>query len=196
MSTNRMNVKKMQKKIELEDIAFDFFCQKGIKKTSIDEIVEKADIAKGTFYLYFKNKQKLVDDLVLREAIKLINAAIESIDPVDMKKMSLENKVIAIVDYILSYFKENPMFLEFIYKDLYRGILRSEHRDEILMRMTQKANMQINSSIDIVEKKLYLAFELIGTTMYSAILCKEPYEIDDIKPVLYNALIAIIQMPM
>ncbi len=196
MSTDRMSLKKQQRKIELEDIAFKLFCEKGIKKTSVDEIVDRANVAKGTFYLYFKNKQMLVDELILREAIQLINDAIRSIDKDDMTNMSVDDKVIAIVDYIMAYFKDNPMFLEFIHRDLYRGILSSEKRNHIIMLMTQKANMDIDVNTDVFEKKLYLIFQLLGSSMYNAILFKKPYEIDDIKPVIYDTVRCIIKMPM
>ena len=36
--------------------AFKLFTEKGIKDTSIQEIVDNANVAKGTFYLYFKDK--------------------------------------------------------------------------------------------------------------------------------------------
>ena len=35
-----------------------------VKKVSIDMIVEKAWVAKGTFYLYFKNKEELYEQIV------------------------------------------------------------------------------------------------------------------------------------
>lgn len=41
---------------ELMDAAEALFLEKGYAATSVSEIVEKADVAKGTFYLYFKTK--------------------------------------------------------------------------------------------------------------------------------------------
>lgn len=52
------------------------FREKGVRAVSIDEIVQGAGIAKGTFYLYFKSKddllQKLAEAVVLHmaEAVK------------------------------------------------------------------------------------------------------------------------------
>lgn len=39
--------------------ATELFAQRGLKKTTVDEIVQRVSIAKGTFYLYFKNKEEL-----------------------------------------------------------------------------------------------------------------------------------------
>ena len=36
--------------------AYELFTTKGINSTAISDIVEKAGVAKGTFYLYFKDK--------------------------------------------------------------------------------------------------------------------------------------------
>lgn len=46
---------------ELIDIAGEFFFTKGFSKTSIQNIIDKADIAKGTFYHYFKSKDDILD---------------------------------------------------------------------------------------------------------------------------------------
>lgn len=46
---------------ELIDIAGEFFFTKGFSKTSIQNIIDKANIAKGTFYHYFKSKDDILD---------------------------------------------------------------------------------------------------------------------------------------
>ena len=46
---------KKVKKDALFNTAFELFTTKGIAKTTISDIVEKAGVAKGTFYLYFKD---------------------------------------------------------------------------------------------------------------------------------------------
>lgn len=42
--------------------AFALFTQKGINDTSISDIAKKANMAKGTFYLYFKDKLIVTSD--------------------------------------------------------------------------------------------------------------------------------------
>jgi len=43
--------------------AVELFAKKGFEKTTVDEIVAKAGVAKGTFYLYFKSKDDLIKEL-------------------------------------------------------------------------------------------------------------------------------------
>ena len=47
---------KEEKENRLLNTAFRLFTEKGIKETSIQEIVDNASVAKGTFYLYFRDK--------------------------------------------------------------------------------------------------------------------------------------------
>jgi AcrR family transcriptional regulator len=54
------------KKDELVDIAGEFFFTKGFAKTSIQNIIDKAEIAKGTFYHYFKSKDDILDAMAKR----------------------------------------------------------------------------------------------------------------------------------
>ncbi len=196
MATDYMENKKQQRKIAIENAAFSLFCEKGIKKTSVDEIVEKADIAKGTFYLYFKNKQILVDHLVLREAINIIQKATKELSNSDNIEKPFEDKVISIIDYIIQYFKTFPAFLEFIHKDLYVGILKEENRHHIVQAITQSTNVPLNVDSEIFEKKLYLIFELVGSVVYNAILLNEPYKLDEIQSMLYLAVKNIVKMPV
>lgn len=51
---------------ELLDSAQQLFFEKGYQKTSVNDIIEKVGVAKGTFYHYFKAKSDLLDKLVER----------------------------------------------------------------------------------------------------------------------------------
>jgi AcrR family transcriptional regulator len=45
---------------ELMDAAERIFLRKGVAATSVDEIVAAADVAKGTFYIHFESKERLL----------------------------------------------------------------------------------------------------------------------------------------
>ena len=44
---------------ELLRIAYRMFLSRGYENTSVDEIIEEADIAKGTYYYYFQSKEQI-----------------------------------------------------------------------------------------------------------------------------------------
>jgi len=53
-------IDKEEKRCDIALSAIELFCEKGIQHTSIDEIAKSAGVAKGTIYLYFKNKEEIV----------------------------------------------------------------------------------------------------------------------------------------
>ena len=63
---------KEQKKEKLLEAAFFLFTRKDINEVSISEIAREAGIAKGTFYLYFKDKYDLRDFLIFTHSKKIL----------------------------------------------------------------------------------------------------------------------------
>src|SRR6516225_1382383 len=55
------------------------FADKGYHATSIDDIIEAADIARGTFYLYFESKRAIFDEL-LDELFRTLQSKVSRID--------------------------------------------------------------------------------------------------------------------
>lgn len=55
---------KVQRKNEIMNISSDLFYEKGIANTTISEITYTANIGKGTFYEYFKNKEDVIDEYI------------------------------------------------------------------------------------------------------------------------------------
>ena len=53
-------IDKEEKRLDIARASIPFFAQKGIAQTSIDEIAKSAGVAKGTIYLYFKNKEEII----------------------------------------------------------------------------------------------------------------------------------------
>ena len=53
-----------KRKKEMLKIAYDMFLTQGYENTSVDEIIEKAQIAKGTYYYYFKSKEQMLEEVI------------------------------------------------------------------------------------------------------------------------------------
>lgn len=95
----------------IEECAISLFQTKGVDKTSVREIVEKSGIAKGTFYLYFKDKDDLVDAVLSRYTREFLNEVIIPFQNVP--------KISILADAIISYFSRNPMLLVELRKNLF-----------------------------------------------------------------------------
>ena len=55
------------------------FLDKGYHATSIDDLIEAADIARGTFYLYFESKRAIFDEL-LDNLLETLHGVVKRID--------------------------------------------------------------------------------------------------------------------
>ncbi len=60
---------------EILETASALFAQKGFDDTSVNDILEKIGIAKGTFYYHFKSKEEVLDALIERCGEQMLSAA-------------------------------------------------------------------------------------------------------------------------
>ena len=191
-----MKSEEVSKESKLLDTAYKLFTQKGIKNTSIQEIVDNADIGKGTFYLYFKDKYELRDVLIYRKSNKLFNDAYK-----ESKKKSfdtLTDQMIFIIDYVINKLNKNQVLLKFISKNLSWGVfnetiskvynISNEENENGIYSLFLKGIKEYNIKLENPEVTLFMIIELAGATCFNSILYKEPVSIDEFKPYLYDAI--------
>ena len=53
-----------RRKRDLLQIAYGMFVSRGYENTSVDEIIEAAGIAKGTYYYYFQSKEQMLEEVI------------------------------------------------------------------------------------------------------------------------------------
>lgn len=63
------------RRTELVNAALGLFAEKGVASTTVSDIVGRAGVAQGTFYLYFESKNEIINAVVGR----LTDGAVESI---------------------------------------------------------------------------------------------------------------------
>ena len=112
--------KKQEKKQKLLESSFNLFTKKGIKNTSVQEITENAGTAKGTFYLYFKDKYELRDILIAKKSMALFNDAINALHSSYIKNFA--DQIIFVINYIIDELAKSPLLLKFISKNLSWGV--------------------------------------------------------------------------
>lgn len=57
-------MKREIRKKELMKTAYELFITKGYENTSVDEIIAKAGIAKGTYYYHFESKEQMLEEII------------------------------------------------------------------------------------------------------------------------------------
>ena len=84
--------------------------QYGIRRTTVDEIVKRVNIPKGTFYLFYKSKELLLFD-VIQEQHELVNQKLyQAVSDLAGSEISAEK----ITDLVFEFFKmtENMLVLK------------------------------------------------------------------------------------
>ena len=64
--------KKMEKRMKILESAFSLFLEKSVAATAVDDIVKASGIARGTFYLYFKDKSDLLEQIIMYKSMESI----------------------------------------------------------------------------------------------------------------------------
>ncbi|MEZ5073001.1 MAG: TetR/AcrR family transcriptional regulator [Bacteroidales bacterium] len=77
--TERKEREKQQRREEIIRAAEDVFFTKGIDLATMDDVAERAELSKGTLYLYFRNKEDLYV-AVAQSAIDLLRRSMDGIE--------------------------------------------------------------------------------------------------------------------
>lgn len=186
---------KADKEKRLLDEGFKLFTSKGIKLTSIQDIVNNANVAKGTFYLYFKDKYELRDILIIKKSQKLFQDALKKLYKSDIT--DFVEQIIFIIDYVIDELTKNTILLQFISKNLGWGIFNKvianihsniDHEETGIYDMFIKGIKNNNIKLENPEVTLFMIVELMSSTCFTCILYKEPLPIEKYKPILYNEI--------
>jgi AcrR family transcriptional regulator len=199
-----IKAKKEKKKTALLASAYDLFLSEGYSKTTISDITKNAGVAKGTFYLYFADKDELRDELIIVKSGQLLFDAIDSLTnhiADSGKDLDAADKIIYVIDHIVNYAVNDIPFLNFISNHLSWGLFfrQSPHGDEtsegevVNFQSFVLSKLEANNIVLEHPKLLiYTVLELINSTLNDVILYGEPAEFDEYKPYLYEQLRLII----
>lgn len=189
---SRVEENKLLKKNNLMDTAFQLFTSQGLAKTSISDIVERAGVAKGTFYLYFKDKYDLHEKLVIHQSEQLFQHALEQSGYQNAETSA--DKLIAIIDDILYQLQKNPLLLQFINKNLSWGVFRravSKWEPDYAAAFEEILGSD-SARRKTLEIEVYTVLELVGSTCYTVILSDDPVDLETYLPYLHRAVRAIL----
>lgn len=191
----KKEIKEKDKEERLLKTAFELFTEKGIKDTSIQEIVDRAEVAKGTFYLYFKDKYEIRDILIAKKSKKLFKDALA-----ELRKnyiVNLSDQVIFIINYVINELSKVPTLLKFISKNLSWGIYSKtvlkiyeerEDEEDSVYKLFLKGIKENHIELKNPEVTLYMIIELVSSTCFNSILYNDPLPIEEFKPYLYDTI--------
>ena len=189
---------KEEKENRLLNTAFRLFTEKRIKETSIQEIVDNASVAKGTFYLYFRDKYEIRDILIVKKSQKLFEDSLKSLRKNYISDFS--DSIIYIINHVIDEVTKNPLLLKLISKNLSWGVY-----NKAVLNIYDKTGNDTNNELTLhdlfingikenniklsnPDVTLFMIIELVGSTCFNSILYKEPLPIEEYKPYLYKTI--------
>ncbi len=95
----------------------------GIPDTSMERLAEEAGIAKGTIYLYFKNKEDLLVRVVRRSFEQIIEHSREATDRVEGSRAKLR----ALIETALGHSSEHEAFFQAVGRQAAAGPIGATH---------------------------------------------------------------------
>lgn len=185
---------KQIKRKKILETAAELFMKKSVNSTAIDDVVKAAGVAKGTFYLYFKDKYDLLDQLLIQRSSGILLEAFNSIKNVD--EAEPEDIALKIMDYIIDYLCSNREFTALLQKSLshcFRDIMTEGESelnaaiDSFVYKLIKKGYTK-----DEARKILYIITDLTGSVCCDAIVIQKPYGIEEIRQTLCQAVVNII----
>lgn len=194
---NKVLLNKSEKKRRIEEAAMYLFANEDFNKISIDQIVRKAKVAKGTFYLYFHDKVQLINHLIVKESSSIVNEALQ--DARDVQIQDKIDELIFLVDHVLAYFQAHPQVIKMIQKNLswslIGGKLKQDEDYEVANQMASYCEFleTLGYTSQEAYQLLFMILELVSTLAYSAIVLHQPDDIDAMKPMLYVTIRKMIE---
>lgn len=108
----------------------------GVRRTTVDEIVKRVNIPKGTFYLFYKSKELLLFEVIQEQQENVNRELFETISSISEKDLSAEK----LTEMVFQFFKktEEMLFLklsdvdemELLKRKLPREIVEEHFQDD------------------------------------------------------------------
>ncbi len=134
------------KRQKIMQAAIKVFSRKGYSPAAIDEVAKGAEIAKGTLYLYFQDKEDLFYSTIMH--------VIDNLSLLLQEKLDEKNSPIKILEelafYQLQYFSQNRDFFG-IFQTILNDNLLINHK-KVFDMLLKKKNDLIDYESEIVEK--------------------------------------------
>ena len=111
------------------EAAEQLFSEKSVSKVTINDIVQRTGIAKGTFYLYFESKEALVWDFM----DKKFGYADRWIKEIVLKGYSDED-ICEIIDFIMGFVKKHMKMLKIMHNVRFQGFLGINRLEDKYMK--------------------------------------------------------------
>jgi len=144
------------------------FDQQGFDKTSVDQIVTRADVAKGTFYQYYTTKIEVLSDVVRNEGAEKFKAALEAMENGEDALTVLERFIKAQCEWFEAHEKVASAIIHASLQSLGNEITEEDRHSRVFMaRLMTIAQKQGTIRADLDPKEIS---KIIGGALVVSVL--------------------------
>lgn len=165
----------------LKEEAAKCLAKYGIRRTTVDEIVKRVNIPKGTFYLFYKSKELLLFDVIQEQQENVNRELYQAISDIADTEFSAEK----LTDVIFGFYKMTEKMLilkmldvnevELLARKLPREIVEEHFQDDTDTIEKMFALLPVKKEVDI--KVVSAAFHAIYfATLHKAEIGEEEYD--------------------
>lgn len=126
----RRERKREQTKQGLLKAAIDLFTERGYNPTTIDDIVAAADVAKVTFYYYFKSKEDIVLEIKKQTSEEVLSRAQRMLGEQALAREILHALLVDVVRWMQENARLLEVFIAQRFSPMMKGELQCDHDDD------------------------------------------------------------------
>lgn len=173
----------MDKRYRIQNAAITLFQEQGVESTSVNEIVKKANVAKGTFYVYYKDKNALISQILTKQHGALINDIVNRSYEKSQACGGCWKKMF--VEELIAQHQKDPMLLKTLQKNLSFIFDTEEHRMIVFKEIKRLQEFLLlwkrkeESERDTINRFM-LVMEIVSVVCYNALSFHHPDTLDNI----------------
>ena len=181
----------------LKEEATECIARYGIRRTTVDEIVRRVKIPKGTFYLFYESKEQLLFDVILEQHDQVEQKMFRAIQALAQTHFTAED----ITELFLNIFRTaeempilkvlHPDEIEILARKLPPGILE-EHLGHD-NKMSEQLFSMLPTKDGVSTETISVAFRaLYFSTLHKEEIGKEQFE-EALRTLIYGLVIQFIE---
>ena len=184
---------KYLKRLRILDAATRLFMDRSVSETAIDDVVKLAGVAKGTFYLYFRDKYDLLDQIVMCRTAALFTDSCRTMrERAESQQLDRAGQIEFLTDEIIARMREDRKVTALIDKRFSACFSPKamEEYPEMQTHIAYLADLLTSPDCPPQEamRRLYVLADMIGCVCCDAILSERPYAIDELIPTIHSIL--------
>ncbi len=152
----RREREKEERRQSILQAAREVFLEKGFSRATMDDVAERAEVSKGTLYLYFESKETLLAHLLLEGLDSLYSYLEEAFAP--DRPLSADERLRCIGWAYLRFFQEEPHYFRFLMAvngERFRETVTPEMYQEVLAASMEGLNLVVQAIEQGIQEGLF-----------------------------------------